>query len=397
MIEVSEAQERIYAAAPAMPTEWVPLGNALGRVLACDVEARRDQPPRAVSAMDGYAVRSVDASGTMRVVGEVAAGSAVDIGLGSGEAVRIFTGGVLPKGADAVLIQENARREGDMLSATGPVHPGLFVRPQGLDFAAGYRGLRAGRVLDPRALGLAAVMGHGHVGVRIRPRVGVLATGDELRLPGETPEAHQITSSNSTALCAMLRCWGAEPVDLGIARDDRNALADALAHARNVDMLVTTGGASVGEHDLIREVMTGVGIELNFWKIRMRPGKPLIFGRLAERPFLGLPGNPVSTIVCGIMFLRGAVYSSLGLYAGLPWRDAAIAHDLEANDTRRDFVRGFRLDDGRVDVAARQDSSMLAVMSGADVLLERPPFDPARKAGETMRVLDLAEVLHVMV
>ncbi|MEZ5826005.1 MAG: molybdopterin molybdotransferase MoeA [Geminicoccaceae bacterium] len=208
MIEVAEAQARIYPALAPMVAEWVPLADALGRVLARDVQARRDQPPGAVSAMDGYAVRSADVGGTMRVVGEIAAGAACDLSLKQGEAARIFTGGLVPEGADAILIQENAEREGDTIRATSPVAAGAFVRPRGLDFRAGHVGLTAGRVLDARALGLAAIMGHGHLEVRARPRVAVLATGDELRWPGETPLQHQITSSNSVVLCGMLRAWG---------------------------------------------------------------------------------------------------------------------------------------------------------------------------------------------
>ncbi|MEZ5846921.1 MAG: molybdopterin molybdotransferase MoeA [Geminicoccaceae bacterium] len=397
MIEVSDAQARIYPAVRSMPAEWVPLGAALGRVLAADVGARRDQPPGAVSAMDGYAVRSADAGAPMRVIGEVAAGSPLTLALGKGEAARIFTGGLVPDGADAILIQENAEREGDIIQATEAVRPGLFIRPRGLDFAEGHVGLRAGRVLDARALGLAAIMGHGHLQVRVQPRIAILATGDELRMPGETPLAHQITSSNSVVLAGMLRAWGASPVDLGIAADDRDALGAALANAHGADMLVTTGGASVGDHDLVREVGGMAGLELDFWKVRMRPGKPLIFGRLGECPLLGLPGNPVSTIVCGIMFLRGAVRTCLGLDSSLPWTEVVVAHDLKENDGRRDFMRAFVEADGTVSVATRQDSSMLAVMTDADLLLERAPLDPPRKAGSRLRAIDLRAVLHAQV
>ncbi|MCB2054727.1 MAG: molybdopterin molybdotransferase MoeA [Geminicoccaceae bacterium] len=393
MLEVAEAQARIWASVRTGPAEWVTLADAAGRVLARDVAAKRAQPPQAMSAMDGYAVRAADTASPMRVVGEVPAGRAFERPITRGEAVRIFTGGVLPEGADAVLIQEDAVRDGPNLTARSDVTPGLFVRRAGLDFAAGWVGLEAGRVLDPRALGLAAAMGHGFLEVRQRPRVALIATGDELRLPGETPAPQQIISSNTTALLAMVRAWGGTPVDLGIVADEPASLASALDQARHADMVVTTGGASVGDFDLVQKVAGEEGMTLDFWKIRMRPGKPLIFGDLHGRPFLGLPGNPVSAAVCAIVFLRGALRRHLGLAPDLPTVRRPLAAAVPKNGERRDHMRGFaRGEEGAVAPADAQDSSMFATFAAADVLIVRPPHAPALEAGEVVECIDLHRV-----
>ncbi|HET6468867.1 MAG TPA: gephyrin-like molybdotransferase Glp [Geminicoccaceae bacterium] len=401
MLAVAEAQARVQGAFGPTPLEWVTLERALGRVLACDLCARRDQPPVAVSAMDGYAVRAADtADGTerLRLVGEVAAGGAAAPAVGPGEAVRIFTGGALPAGADAILIQENAEAGDGLVRCLAATEPGRFVRPAGLDFARGWRGLEAGRTLDPLALGLAAAMGHLWLPVRRQPRIGLLATGDELVWPGETPGPHAIVSSNSTVLAGLVAAWGGEPVDLGIARDDAASLAAALDQVRGLDALVTTGGASVGDHDLVREALGGRGLELDFWQIAMRPGKPLIFGRLGAVPVLGLPGNPVSTAVCAIVFLRGALRRALGRDPALPLSEARLAAPLAPNDHRQDHLRARLLpgDGGppRVLPAGRQDSSMFATLALADALLVRPPHDPALAEGHPVRIIGLAEVLR---
>jgi molybdopterin molybdotransferase len=401
MLSVREAQARVLDGFRPLPSEWLPLAKALGRVLAGDLRARRDQPPAPVSAMDGYAVRAADLEEPGRpleVIGQAPAGHPFPGPLAPGQAVRIFTGGVMPEGADAVAIQENAERDGSLVRFTRGVRVGEFVRPAGLDFPAGWTGLAAGTVLGPRELGLAAVMGHAFLPVRRRPRVGILATGDELRWPGESPGPGEIVSSNSTALAAMVTLWGGEPVDLGISRDEPAALAASLAQVEGLDALVTSGGASVGDHDLVQDALGVRGLSLTFWKIAMRPGKPLIFGRLGTTPVLGLPGNPVSSAVCAILFLRGGMRRGLGLDPALPREQAVLARALPANDTREDYMRARYVDGPdarprRVEAAGRQDSSMFATFAKADALVVRPPHDAAREAGEAVEVIDLRTAL----
>jgi molybdopterin molybdotransferase len=399
MLAVAEAQARIWAAFAPGPEEWVSLDRGLGRVLARDLAARRDQPPLAVSAMDGYAVRAADTrepGRRLELVGEVQAGTVWAGALGPGQALRIFTGAPLPAGADAILIQEDADADAGGVRCREPVEPGRFVRPRGLDFGAGWVGLPAGRVLDPRGIGLAAAMGHAWLPVRRRPRVGLLATGDELRWPGETPGPGQIASSNSAALAAMARAWGGEPVDLGICPDRAEPLREALAGAAGLDLLVTSGGASVGDHDLVRQAFEGTGLVLDFWRIAMRPGKPLAFGRLGGTPVLGLPGNPVSAVVCGIVFLRGALRRRLGLEPDLAPEPARLAAPLPANDQRQDYLRATLTPgpDGMplATPAARQDSSMLATLAAADALLVRPPLAAPLPAGATVPMIRLGRV-----
>lgn len=395
MLDVETAQARIFQAFEPLPAELVPLQQARGRVLAEPVAASRDQPPAAVSAMDGYAVRAVDArpGNWLEVVGEIAAGSPSAVRVGAGEAARVFTGGLVPEGSDAILIQEDAAVEGSRIQAKETIRPGLFVRPQGLDYRQGWVGLDAGTVLTPLEIGLAASLGTAWLSVRRRPRVGLIATGDELRLPGAGLGTHEITSSNSFMLAAMLEAWGALPVDLGIAKDNPTDLAAKLAAAGGLDLLVTSGGASVGDHDLVRRVGGDAGLTLDFWKIRMRPGKPLIFGRLGLVPLLGLPGNPVSAAVCGIVFLRGAIRRLLGLDPALPMRTGQLAQPLPEGIERQDYQRARRIGDGLIETASRQDSSMLATLAKADVLVVRPPRAPALEAGAEVSVIDLAAVL----
>ncbi len=396
LLEVGEAQARILAAMSALPTETVPLQAALGRVLAADIVAARDQPPAAVSAMDGYAVRAADttAESWLEVVGEVAAGQSPAFSVEPGKAARIFTGGLLPDGADAILIQEDAVAEGGRVLAKEAVSPGLFVRERGLDYKAGWTGLRAGQRLDPRHIGLAASLGAGWVEVRRKPRIGILATGNELVLPGRVPEPHQISSSNSFTLAAMIESWGGQAVDLGIALDEPAALAARLDAAQGLDLLVTSGGASVGEHDLVQSVAGERGLELDFWKIRMRPGKPLIFGRIGLVPLLGLPGNPVSAAVCGIVFLRGAIRRLLGRDPTLPSGMARLAEPLGRGGERQEYLRAERDEEGAVRATGRQDSSMFAALATADVLLVRPPREGPLERDATVTVIDLATVLR---
>jgi molybdopterin molybdotransferase len=394
MLAVEEAHARITAAFAPLPTEWVHLAAAAGRVLAEDLIAARDQPPGDTSAMDGYAVRAADlASGraTLRLIGSAPAGRSFDRALGAGETVRIFTGGLLPDGADAVALQENATVEGDLIAIEGAVTPGAYVRPAGLDFHRGERALPGGRRLSARDIGLAAALNHAWLPVRRRPRIALLATGDELMLPGQPLEKSQIVNSNSVALAAMVRQWGGEPIDLGIARDHPEALAAVATQLGGVDLVVTLGGASVGEHDLVRGVLGAHGLELDFWQIAMRPGKPLMFGRVQGVPLLGLPGNPVSAGVCAALFVRAAICVLLGLDAAPPEVPAVLGAPLEANDRRQDYLRAQAewQGDGRLVVtpAPRQDSSMLATFARADCLIKRPPHAPAIPAGAVVSVL----------
>jgi molybdopterin molybdotransferase len=399
MLPVAEAQARVVAHLRPLPTEWVALPQARGRILAADLHAKRDQPPVAVSAMDGYAVRAADTDepgGVFRVVGEAPAGEDGRAAIQAGETVRIFTGGALPPGANAIVIQENAERMADEVRFTTSVATGTFVRQAGLDFRRGWAGLAAGTALDGRALGLAASLGHVWLPVRRQPRIGLLATGNELRWPGETPEGSQIWSSNTVMLAAILAAWGAEPVDLGICPDEGEALAQRVREAAGLDMLVTTGGASVGDYDLVQQVLGREGMTLDFWKIAMRPGKPLLFGHLDQLPVLGFPGNPVSTAVCAIVFLRAALQTLLARPVGLRIGKAELASELGANDQRQDYMRAMYDDDAlrrRVRIAGRQDSSMLATLAHADALLVRPPHDPPLRVGDMVSIIDLREAL----
>ncbi|WP_027136069.1 molybdopterin molybdotransferase MoeA [Geminicoccus roseus] len=400
MIPVEEARARLLAGLARKGTEWVALDDARGRVLAQDLIARRDQPPCAVSAMDGYAVRGADLAApgaALRLIGRSVAGHGFDGEVAPGTTVRIFTGAPLPAGADAVALQEDATAEGDRITFAEAVAPGTFVRRQGLDFTTGSLALEAGAILGPLQLGLAATTGHAWLPVRRRPRAAILSTGDELVRPGETPGAAQIVSSNATTLAAMVQAWGGQPVDLGIVPDDREALAAAFAGLDDVDILLTSGGASVGEHDLVQEVATACGMKLDFWKIAMRPGKPLMVGSLGRTTMIGFPGNPVSSAVCAILFLRAALRTMLGLDPALPVRRLPLAGELGQNDRRQDYLRASleTLPDGAaaVRVTRRQDSSMFATLARADALVIRPPHAPPASPGELVEVILLPEVL----
>jgi molybdopterin molybdotransferase len=397
MLAVEEALERIVGRLAPLPPEWVHLGAAHGRVLATDLVASRDQPPHPISAMDGYAVRAADleaGQATLRLVGAAPAGGAIEAAIGPGEAVRIFTGGLLPPGADAIALQENARADGDLVRLEGKVEPGTYVRPAGLDYKRGEVGLAAGARLTARNLGFAAALNHAWLPVRRKPRVALVATGDELVMPGQPLAGHQIVNSNTAALAAMVAAWGGEPCDLGIVADRPEALAAIVPQLRGSDLVVTAGGASVGERDLVRRVLGEHGFELDFWQIAMRPGKPLMFGRIGGVPMLGLPGNPVSAGVCAILFVRAAIRALLGMDPALPEASAVLAEPLGPNDRRQDYLRAHTTwaPDGRLEVraAGKQDSSMLAVFARAGCLIKRPPFAPAVPAGATVPVVLLA-------
>ncbi len=398
MIPVEEAVARIRAAFAPLPAETVPLAAARGRVLAEDVAARVTQPPFPVSAMDGYAVRAEDVVQTpvtLREIGRVPAGGRFEGRVGRGETVRIFTGARMPEGTDAVVIQENVTADGESITVRIGAGEGRYVRPAGLDFRAGDVGVCGGRRLDARAIGLAAAMNRPWLAVRRRPRIALLATGDEIVMPGEPIGENQIVSANTLALQAVVEGHGGEAVNLGIAQDDAQSLTRLAAGARGTDLLVTTGGASVGEHDLIRSVLGDRGLSLDFWKIAMRPGKPLMFGTVGETRLLGLPGNPVSSLVCAHVFLRPALERMLGLEEGAAPgpRTARLGADLDANDERQDYLRSA-LETGAdgVPVAtpfSRQDSSMISLLARAQCLVVRPPHAPPARCGETVEIVPL--------
>lgn len=395
MISVEEALSRILAAFAPLPGETLAIPQALGRVLAEDVTARVTQPPADMSAMDGYAVRAADVAempARLRVVGRVPAGGSYAAPLQPGEAVRIFTGAPLPAGADTIVIQEDAEATDEEVTVRQSAPKGTYVRPAGLDFRAGTVGVVAGRAVTVRDLGLLAAMNRPWVRVRRRPRVAILATGDEVVMPGDPLGPNQIVSSNGLALAALVESCGGTALNLGIARDSAESLRTLAAGAAGADLLITTGGASVGEHDLIRDVLGEDGLDLGFWRIAMRPGKPLMFGHLKGTPMLGLPGNPVSSLVCGLLFARPILDRLLGLERPPhPLVPAVLACDLGANDRRQDYLRAklSRDADGRLraEPFARQDSSMLATLAQADGLIVRAPHAAPLAAGAAVEVL----------
>lgn len=401
LIPVAEALARVLASvSDPVEAETVPLAQAAGRTLAADVAASRTQPPFPASAMDGYAVRFADASAvgaSLKLIGTSAAGHGFSGRIDPGEAVRIFTGAPVPEGADAILIQEDAQAEGETVRVVEPVEQNRFIRRAGLDFTAGETLLVAGITLDARRLALAAAAGHPRLSVRRRPRVAILATGDELVEPGAEPAWDQIVASNSLALAALASDAGAEIIDLGIAADDHGALEDAFRRAREAraDLLITLGGASVGDHDLVQAALAREGLELGFWRVALRPGKPLMHGRLGDMLVIGLPGNPVSSIVCGLLFVVPAIRALQGdPQAGADRSEpATLGRDLPANDGRADYMRAsLAIEPGRLPVASpeqRQDSSMLAVLGRAEALLIRAPHEPAAKAGDLCRIIRL--------
>jgi molybdopterin molybdotransferase len=398
MISVEEALGRFLAPLKPLAAEQVAVSEGLGRVLAEDIMSRRTQPPFAVSAMDGYAVRASDVAtvpARLRVIAAVPAGNAFAGRVGAGEAVRIFTGAPVPDGADCIVIQEDTVRDGDWVSVREGAPAGRYVRPEGLDFRAGDRGLAAGTVLSARDVGLAAAMNRPWLSVRRRPRIAILPTGDEVVMPGDPVGPNQIVSSNALALGALVTACGGIPQQLGIALDDPDSLRTLAAGAAGADMLVTTGGASVGEHDLVQSALAENGLELDFWQIAMRPGKPLMVGRLRDTPMLGLPGNPVSCLVCALLFLKPAIETMLGIArdAAAP-QTARLAVALAANDRRQDYLRARirRAADGEIEVEPfnRQDSSMLSLLARADCLVVRPPLAPAAQAGERVPIVSFA-------
>lgn len=398
MLSVDEALARVAAAFRPLGVEWVTLPAAAGRVLAEDVRAERDQPPRAVSSMDGYAVHAADLEpgrARLEVIGQAPAGASFKGRVGPGQAVRIFTGAALPEGSDAIAIQENASREGGFVRLEGRVAAGQHVRPAGLDFQAGEVVLQAGRRLTPRDVALAAAVNRAWLAVQRRPRIAVVATGDELVLPGSPLGDDQIASSNALLVAGMIEAFGGEVSDLGIVRDDPEALARLVPGLAGFDLVVTLGGASVGDYDLVRSTLGDEGLQLDFWRIAMRPGKPLLFGRIGHAPLLGLPGNPVSSGVCTAIFVRAAIRKMLAQNPSLPFVAGVLGRPLEANDQREEYLRTHttRLPDGRIEAhpVSRQDSSMLAVFSKVDALMRRPAYAPAMEVGRPVDLLLLED------
>lgn len=400
LMPVKDALARILdAATPITDVETVPLARAFGRTLAHDVASRRTQPPFAVSAMDGYALRAADVADgkRARLVGESAAGRGHGGALAPGDAVCIFTGAPVPDGADAILIQEDAIVADGLVAATAPPQPGRYIRHAGLDFAQGAVGLAKGTRLGPSELALAAAMNHPALPVVRKPRVAILASGDELVMPGEEPGPDQIVCSNPFAVAAYVEGAGGEPIDLGIARDDFASLEAAITRAQDAraDALVTLGGASVGDHDLIQSALARAGMRLGFWRIAMRPGKPLIHGALGPMSILGLPGNPVSSIVCSLMFLLPLLRKLQGDPAAGEdeSEEAVLGKDLGPNDGRADYLRATLVRDAEGRWVATpfelQDSSMLRVLTEAQCLLLRAPHASAARKGQPCRVLRL--------
>ncbi|UWS09664.1 molybdopterin molybdotransferase MoeA [Phaeobacter inhibens] len=385
MISVSDALNTLLDLVAPLEVETVPLRAAAGRALAEPVSANRDQPPFAASAMDGYAMKAaeVERDAMFKVIGESAAGHGFQGRVGPGQAVRIFTGAPVPDGADFVVIQEDTSVTGSLLTITDHPGPGHNIRAKGGDFQIGTK-VDAPRVLTPADVALLAAMNIAEVPVRRKPTVALISTGDELVMPGESPGPDQIIASNTFGLDAMLAAAGAESRILPIARDTESSLRMALDLAQNADLIVTIGGASVGDHDLVAGVTKGLGMSRAFYKVAMRPGKPLMAGTLGRSAMVGLPGNPVSAMVCGHVFLL----PMLRVMQGLPAMDhqpatASLAHELPANGPRTHYMRA-RLSGGDLHVFDDQDSARLTLLSEANALAIRPPHDPSRSKGEPL-------------
>ena len=394
MISVEEAQKLIADLLRPVGTEEVALSEAGNRVMRKSAKAERDQPPFAASAMDGYAIRKSDlaAGKTLTVIGEIAAGHFTQYDLAPGQAVRIFTGGALPKGADYILIQEDTDRSGDQITVRANFDTNPYVRPAGGDFRKGFE-LPAPRAITHADVALLAAMNQPKITVSMRPVVALIPTGDELVWPGETPRSDQIISSNNFGLKAMLEAEGAEVRLMPIAADTIAALNNVFELSRDADLIITLGGASVGDHDLVQNTAQSKGLELAFYKLAMRPGKPLMAGMLGDTPMIGLPGNPVSSMVCAHVFIRPAIRALLGLgYTCPPSQTAVLTKDIGPNGKRAHYMRAIvKQSDGgwHCTPNERQDSSLLGVLSQSNALMIRPVGDPARKSGDVVKFTHL--------
>jgi len=401
MISVEEAQRRVISAFQPIDTETMDLGHLAGRVLAEDVTAKYDQPPFAASAMDGFAVRRQDGDAPRRVIGTAPAGHPFDGRIGPGEAVRIFTGGAIPEGGDAIVIQEEVDRVGDNIHFNPSALEHDYIRPAGLDFAKGTILIPAGKRINARDMALLAAGDVTHAKVRRRPRVAIASIGDELSAPGEARKAGGITASTGYGLSAMITTWGGAPCDFGILPDTAQEIA-TIADAK-AELVITLGGASVGDHDLVQKALGTTDFSLDFWKVAMRPGKPLLFGHLGHTPILGLPGNPVSALVCAILFLRPAIDAMLGtaeqrcslpqkLKCGCRTITARLKGELPTNDSRQAYLRA-RLSYAEGGMWAEpflaQDSSMLSVLAQADALVVRAPGAAAATTGDSVEIIAL--------
>ena len=391
MISVRAALDHILALSDRLPSEDIALQHAQGRVLAQTVTATRDQPPFAAAAMDGYAVCAVDLNAGVKiwqVIGESAAGHAFSKSVASGQATRIFTGAPLPEGTDHVLIQENVQEKHGKITLVDGPNDAAHLRPAGSDFAKGFQ-MNAPRRLTAQDIALLAAMNVPRPTVTRKPKVAIIATGDELVQPGDAPRADQIIASNSYGLAAMLQKIGAEARLLPIARDRLGSLAEVFALTQDADLVLTIGGASVGDYDLVAQAAADFGLEQSFYKVAMRPGKPLMAGRLGGRAMIGLPGNPVSAMVCGEIFVVPLIEKMLGLGVGpRAYKTAPLAHDLPANGAREHYMRATIID-GALHVAARQDSALLSILSGANALAIAPIDAPAMPKGSEMRYIPL--------
>ena len=394
LLSVSEALARVLDGLTPLDAEDVPLDDALDRILAEDLRALLTQPPFDASAMDGYAVRGEDVvtlPASLRLIGEAAAGAGFGGEVGRGEAVRIFTGAPVPEGADTIVIQEDVDADGAAITVKA-AEPRRHIRPRGQDFKEGEVLLRAGTELKPRQLMLGAAMNHASLPVRRKPKVAILATGDEVMPPGTELAADQIVSSVPAGLAALVRAAGGEALSLGIAKDDPDSLATLARAGSAADILVTIGGASVGERDLVASALKPEGLVLDFWKVAMRPGKPLLYGRMGSTRFLGLPGNPVSAFVCAHVFLKPMLRRLLGASDEATELMAVLGADLEANGPRQHYIRATSTisDGGRVVTALpSQDSSLVAALVLADCLIVRGPDAPAGNAGDPVKIIPL--------
>jgi molybdopterin molybdotransferase len=395
LLSVAEALARVIEGLEPLDMERVPLDQARGRILARDLVARMTQPPFDASAMDGYAIRAADIAklpAKLKLIGESAAGAGFKGRVSGGQAVRIFTGAPVPKGADTIVIQEDTELTGDMVLIQDAVR-GRYIRPRGQDFKKGEKLLKAGRRLGPRELMLAAAMNHAELPVRRKPKVAILATGDEVVPVGTKLAPDQIVSSVPYGLATLIEAHGGEAVSLGIAKDELASIVMLARTGRGADILLTVGGASVGERDLVASALKPEGLKLEFWNIAMRPGKPMFYGTMGEQRLLGLPGNPVSAMVCAEVFLVPMLERLLGLADARPEFEAVLGADLEANGLRQHCLRAvseWREDGTRVvQPLPSQDSSLVAALARADCLIVRAPDAPSVPAGSRVKILPL--------